>query len=234
MRLTVGSLPPAVYWRRRAIVLTVVLSVIFVFVYACSGDPGRDRAAQNQVLPSGSASATGVGSANPSATATGTGSPSTPATAPSGTRTGPTSTRPAAPPATNNGICTDQEMQVTPVPQPADAPRGGTVQLTIKIKNVGKRSCKRDVGADFQEIRIVQGSGSAKVWSSDDCNPTRGSDMQPFTPSFERAYSVTWNTHTSTSCDGKRATGKLADAGDYQVFARLGSKLSAPVALTLN
>jgi hypothetical protein len=231
MRLTVGSLPPAVYWRRRAIVLTVVLSVIFVFVYACSGDPGKDNKAQNQIAPTGTASASAVASANPSATATGTMTPTASATAsvkPTATRTG----APAAPPP--NGPCTDQEMLVTPVPQPADAPRGGTVQLTIKIKNVGKRTCKRDVGADFQEIRIVQGSGSTKTWSSDDCNPTRGSDVQSFTPGFERSYSVTWNTHTSTSCDGKRATGKLADAGDYQVFARLGSKLSKPVALTLN
>ncbi|WP_213453893.1 hypothetical protein [Rhizomonospora bruguierae] len=229
MRLTVGSLPPAVYWRRRAIVLTIVLSVIFVFVYACSDGPNDNKAAQNDTLPSQSPTPTMSVSAS-----AGTGAPTTAGATPSAH---PSSSPPGtaqAPPAATSQMCSDQEMLVTPVPSPADAPRGGSVQLTIKIKNVSKRTCKRDVGADFQEIRIVKGGGSAKVWSSDDCDATRGSEVLPFTPNFERAYTVTWNTHTSTTCDGKRATGKLADAGDYQVFARLGSKLSAPVTLTLN
>jgi hypothetical protein len=227
MRLTVGSLPSAVYWRRRAIVLTIVLSVIFVFVYACSNGPGdRKKTAQNNTLPTPSSHPSASASATTAATAS---MPTTP-----GGRTSPPPSGPGAqpPPFTGSQTCTDQELQVTPVPQPADAPMGGTIQLTLKIKNVGKRTCNRDVGADFQEMRIVR--GAEKVWSSDDCNPTRGSDVRPFAPNFERAYSITWNGKTSSKCDGKRAIGRPPAGGDYQLYGRLGTKLSTAVALTLN
>ena len=40
MRLTVGPLPPAVYWRRRAVVLGGVIAVIFTLTYACSSAAG--------------------------------------------------------------------------------------------------------------------------------------------------------------------------------------------------
>lgn len=230
MRLTVGPLPPAVYWRRRAIVLTIVLSVIFVFVYACSNGPGdRKEAAQGQPLPARSGpTASGSASASPGAS----GSPATGSASPGRRSASPPGAAPAGQP--TGQTCTDQEMQVTPGVQPVDAPRGGTVQLTIKIKNIGKRTCKRDVGADQQEIRIIQGGGSAKVWSSDDCNPRRGSNLQPFDPGLERSFSVTWNGRTSSKCDGNRAMGPLPPTGEYEVFARLGSKLSSPVTLTLS
>lgn len=238
MRLTVGSLPPAVYWRRRAIVLTIVLSVIFVFVYACTNDPGKRNAAQNGALSTQSPSAAG-GSTDPSADASAsveaTVAPTLPptATAPPVIDPQPTGGVVPEPPATGGQVCTDQEMLVTPVPQPVNGPRGGTIQLTIKIKNIGKRTCNRDVGADFQEIKIVRGAGSLKIWSSDDCNPTRGTDLRPFTPNFERAYSITWNGKTSSKCDGKMAIGPIPGGGTYQVYGRLGSKLSPPVTMTL-
>src|SRR4051794_14185349 len=37
MRLTVGTLPPAVYWRRRVLLLAALLIVILTGVYACTG-----------------------------------------------------------------------------------------------------------------------------------------------------------------------------------------------------
>src|SRR3712207_1808921 len=49
MRMTVGPLPPAVYWRRRALVLGAVLAVLLVLVYSCSSgsNDGDGRAAPN-------------------------------------------------------------------------------------------------------------------------------------------------------------------------------------------
>src|SRR5262245_57141494 len=38
MRTTVGPLPPAVYWRRRAVVLGAALLGIIVLFVSCSGD----------------------------------------------------------------------------------------------------------------------------------------------------------------------------------------------------
>ena len=43
MRLTVGPLPPAVYWRRRAIVLGVAVVLVFLIVQSCSGGEGKSN-----------------------------------------------------------------------------------------------------------------------------------------------------------------------------------------------
>ena len=43
MRLTVGPLPSAVYWRRRAIVLGVAVVLVFLIVQSCSGGEGKSN-----------------------------------------------------------------------------------------------------------------------------------------------------------------------------------------------
>src|SRR5690242_7217123 len=43
MRSTVGPLPPAVYWRRRAVVLGAVLLGIIVLFVSCSGNDKNDQ-----------------------------------------------------------------------------------------------------------------------------------------------------------------------------------------------
>ena len=40
MNLTVGPLPPAVYWRRRALVAGVLVLLILVVAYSCGGSSG--------------------------------------------------------------------------------------------------------------------------------------------------------------------------------------------------
>lgn len=237
MRLTVGPLPPAVYWRRRAVVLGAGLLFLLVLLYSCSGsgDSGDKRGA-------GGSAPTSPTSPGP-AMSTPTGS------APTGSPQSPASGEPAtggavvpAPPATGTvapsvvaappeGGCTDAEMSVIPEPLPATAQRGTVVTLKLKIKNISSRTCSRDVGADLQEIYIK--IGAQKIWSSDTCGTAKGSDVQPFTPGFERAYQVDWNGRDATKCADGLANGPFPPAADYQVFGRLGSKLSDPVKLSL-
>jgi hypothetical protein len=38
MRSTVGPLPPAVYWRRRALVLGVLLLIVIALFVSCGGE----------------------------------------------------------------------------------------------------------------------------------------------------------------------------------------------------
>jgi hypothetical protein len=129
------------------------------------------------------------------------------------------------------GQCTDAEVSVTPVSARTAAKRGTPVELRLKIKNISTRTCARDVGADLQEIYLKQ--GARKVWSSDICGIAKGSQVLSFPPNLEREYNVTWNGRAATRCAGGAAIGPFPVAGEYQLYGRLGGKVSAPVRLVV-
>ncbi|MEU7996593.1 hypothetical protein AB0B83_14830 [Micromonospora sp. NPDC049060] len=238
MRLTVGPLPPAVYWRRRAVVFGAGLLFLIVLLYSCTGSD-RNAKKGGDAQPTPGATSSGA-SPEPtgSVLAPQTGGPSP------GAADGPdaddpsgepvtTDSPPVAPvvPAAGDGACTDAEITVTPVAQPASVVRGAVVDLQLKIKNRSERTCSRDVGASVQELFIK--SGAEKIWSSDTCGTAQGSDVQSFTPGFERSYQVGWNGRDTTKCANGVAAGPNPPAGTYQVYARVGTKLSEPVKLTV-
>lgn len=245
MRLTVGPLSPAVYWRRRAVVLGAGILFLIVVLYSCNG-PGDDTS-----NPQGSASPTpSAGDPAPSgsvltpqsgAPPAASGDPAGPGGGGPGGGGDPATTSAAPPPDpaggggpapnADDGGCTDAEISVTPVVRPASVAKGAPVDLQLKIKNTSDRTCSRDVGADLQELFVK--SGAEKVWSSDTCGTAKGSDVQSFTPGFERSYTVTWNGRDASRCANGLADGPAAAAGTYQVFGRLDTKLSAPVKLTI-
>ncbi|PZG17605.1 hypothetical protein C1I95_15120 [Micromonospora craterilacus] len=242
MRLTVGPLPSAVYWRRRAVVLGAVLLFLVVLLYSCTGQGAGTGATGNGQPDSGASSGTpeptgsvltpqtgsppsGDAGAGPSAPAD---EPSTePSTEPTLSNDPPRSNTPV----TDEGTCTDAELLVTAVALPGEVVRGAAVDLHLKIRNRSERTCSRDVGADAQELYIK--SGAEKIWSSDTCGTAAGSDVQSFTPGFERSYRVTWNGKDSTRCADGLADGPTPQAGRYEVFARVGSRLSQPAKLVL-
>jgi hypothetical protein len=222
MRLTVGPLPPAVYWRRRAIVLGVAVLLVFAIVQSCSGGEAK---------PDDRATAPTSQAAGPDPTVSVL-RPQTRAPAPAPvTQPAPTAAATSAAAAPASGDCTDAEMSVIPVPALTTAPRGATIDIRLKLKNISKRTCTRDVGADVQEIYIKR--GAVTVWSSDKCGQVKGSEPREFTPNFEREYSVGWNGRDVTRCANNLANGPVPPAGEYQVFGRLGTKTSNPVKLTL-
>ncbi|MFI5926186.1 hypothetical protein ACIA3K_09365 [Micromonospora sp. NPDC051543] len=246
MRLTVGPLPPAVYWRRRAVVFGAVLLFLIVVLYSCTGSgrsgghpragstptPTSSPGAVGPVLTPQSGAPSASGSAAPSATERSADPDATNATDP-----GPGATTNDPPPdsaagSVDDGTCTDAEISVTSAARPSSVQRGAVVDLQLKIKNTSKRTCSRNVGADLQEIFIK--AGAEKVWSSDTCGKVQGSDVQSFTPGFERSYQVGWNGRDTSRCDGAGlAAGPFAPAGTYQVFARVGTKYSEPVKITI-
>ncbi|MCX4389100.1 hypothetical protein OG777_19510 [Micromonospora peucetia] len=236
MRLTVGPLSPAVYWRRRAVVLGAGFLFLIVLLYSCTGsDRNAKKAGDTQPSPGATSSSGATPEPTGSVLTPQTGAPSPGAPGGPGageSSDGPVTTdSPPAPvvPAVDDGTCADAEITVTPVAQPASVVRGAVVDLHLKIKNRSERTCSRDVGADAQELFIK--SGAEKIWSSDTCGTGKGSDPQSFTPGFERSYQVGWNGRDSTKCANGVAAGPNPQAGTYQVFARVGTKLSEPVKL---
>jgi hypothetical protein len=226
MRLTVGPLPPAVYWRRRAIVLGALLLVVILLTYSCGNSErsGASPQGRGTTEPAGEPSAT-VTVLTPES-----GSPE----ASDPTDSAPTSAAAAGTPAAApSGPCTDEEIAVIPLPARTTSAAGQTLDIGLRIKNISSRTCRRDVGADLQELRIVKGATAEKVWSSDDCGAARGTDVRTFAPNSERRYLVTWNGRASSACTSGMPTGPVPAPGEYRVFGRLGTKLSEPVKLTL-
>ena len=245
MRTTVGPLPPAVYWRRRAVVLGALLLGIIVLFVSCSGDDKkggqRSQGTASQYPapgPEGSSPEPsfidGVpGGGAPSlpdpgdlqSGGTDSAAPTLPTPGSSGTGQNAVVTAPA------DGSCTDSEMSVTPIPATTTLKRGASVELTLKIKNIGTRTCSRDVGSDPQELYIDQ--GARKYWSSDTCSTTKNNDVRQFRPGDEREYRVTWNGRQSSSCTGGVSSGPNPPPGQFELRARLGTLVSNPVVLTI-
>jgi hypothetical protein len=238
MRLTVGPLPPAVYWRRRAVVLGALLIVVLALFYTFGGASQAPAGTQ-----------TTLGSTSPAATPDTTPSVLTPIigdhkvdkpdpdddpgpTAFTLPTTGPT-TSPAAAQAPSSGSCADSEMQVTATPASNKVPAGRPVDFTIKFRNVGKRSCNRDIGADAQELKLID--GEKVIWSSDDCNARHGTDVRKFGPDEAVAFTLTWNGRRSRSGTGATncTTAPVPAIGTYALQGRLETALSTPVALRL-
>jgi hypothetical protein len=232
MNLTVGPLPPAVYWRRRAVVAGVLLVLVLLVTYACGGSSGSGAAGQPRA---NTGPATATGTADPSSTELRpqTGAPPSvdpsaqslvPSVAPAPGFGGPPVSGSAA---AQSDFCADSEIQVTPS---AKKIVGGTYPyvLTLRIKNISDRTCKRDVGADPQELHVV--ANGQTLWSSDSCQTTHGQpDVRSFPPGIEDMFTIGWDGTIGTACNNKTA----ATPGTYLIVGKLDTKVSDPVPFTV-
>lgn len=239
MRLTVGPLPPAVYWRRRAIVLGAVLVALFLVAQACmSASASSEGRSGGEAPPSGTPPpVAGQSSAPPESPA---GSP--PAGQPVGQpddepggEDDPEPVDPAeAPDPPAEGGCADQDMLITAVADPDSFSQGDAARFTIRIRNDSAESCRRDIGGDRRELYLRRGSGASKVWSSRECGAPTGTDVLELPPAFEREHYLVWNGRASDSCDDAgEAAGELVPAGEYELVARLGTAYSDPLPVTI-
>jgi hypothetical protein len=254
MRTTVGPLPSAVYWRRRAVVLGAVLLGIIVLFVSCSGGDkddqrGKGGSSSQSQLPTPAPATSTPSSPEPSflAGVPGGNQPSLPAlgdlesptaggdddggaaatTAPATTAPGQNTNVTAA----ADGSCADNELSVAPSVASTTMKRNATLDITLTVKNTGTRTCSRDVGAGPQELYLDQ--GARKYWSSDTCSTNKGSDVRSFAPGEARSYKVTWNGRQSSSCAGNQASGPVPPQGQYELRARLGTLVSNPVVITI-
>lgn len=214
MRLTVGPLPPAVYWRRRALVLGVLGALVALFVAKCGSDPSgaADQSGKSGVRPTSTASS---GLLKPIVDATGSAAPS--ATEQVSAQPHPT------------GPCTDAEVVVTVATEGGKTSyfAGESVKISLRIKNVSTRSCARDIGGAQQELRVAQ--GAQKFWSSDDCAAAGVSDVRTLAPNQDLGIGeLAWNGRTS-NCQNPA----LVQPGTYQLIGRVGTASSQPVTLTI-
>jgi hypothetical protein len=238
MNLTVGPLSPAVYWRRRALVLGLVLLLVLLGVALCNstrrpgGTGGRSNGAGG-----GTAS-----SLNPTTSDSGL-----PTTVPSGGDGGGELPGPSDEPGGPGGIpgdgsggggsggglepdapaCTDAQLSVTVAVQPLSS----GYYLTLKIRNISTTTCNRDVGAGPQEMHVVN-SANAVVWSSDFCQiASHAPDLRTFHPNIEAVFKVWWN---GRAVQGPRCgRSSVLPPATYRAYAKLDTKLSPPVSFVV-
>jgi hypothetical protein len=227
MKLTVGPLPPAVYWRRRVVLAGALLIVVLLTMSLCSkSSSGTSQQHTNAAVNQSGASAQASAAVLTPTTADPTDVPSEQPAPPPAAATSPPAPGPAVPPPT--GPCTDAEISVVAAPASLTVKAGVPLKIFLKVKNISNRVCSRDVGADAQELVIQQ--NKAKVWSSDDCSPLHGTDVKSFGPSIEVSFYVIWDAKSSAAGCDKRT---FVPPGVYQVVARLTGKFSEPVNLTI-
>ena len=251
MRTTVGPLPSAVYWRRRAVVLGAALLGIIVLFVSCTGNGKTNQSgkAASTSLPTPAPASSspendpsfvdGVpGGGGPSLPDPGSLESKQPGDGGSGDSTGGTGQATGGTGSNTNvtapadGSCADTEMSVLAIPASTAVKRGASVQLTLQVKNVSTRACSRDVGSDPQELYLDQ--GARKYWSSDDCGASKGNDVRQFAPGDVRTFKITWNGRESSTCANGLATGPNPPPGQFDLRARLGTLVSNPVTITIS
>lgn len=158
--LTRGPLPPSVYWRRRAVVLTLAAVLVFGIGQLLSlGSDGSGGPTQGAQLAGADAS----GGARPTPSAgTSTGSTAPAAVRGSGREGGKNAQAALAAPV---GTCADDDVQVTPVVKHAVG--GRDVTLTLELETLQSPACTWTVGPRHLTLRIT--SGSDRIWSTLDC-----------------------------------------------------------------
>jgi hypothetical protein len=235
MRLTVGPLSPGVYWRRRAAVAAVLMAVLFGFTTCAtrnSDASSRSAAAKATTSPAPSETAA-PRAVQASTSATPVDPASTPTVAAPGAGA-PAAAVPDAPVPNAKGaapMCTDDQLELTAtLGSKAKSVRSGTMpKLHLIVRNAGATPCRRDLGADEQELRVMD--GTRRLWSSDDCQPLTGSAVWTLAPGAKRTYTLTWSGKDSTP--GCTQVRRRLEPGRYDLVARLSTMMSDRTTFTI-
>jgi hypothetical protein len=215
----VGSLPPQVYWRRRALAAAVAVLVVWFAWSWLPGGGGANAASPGKpktTPTAGVTPATTTPAAAPTTTAPAT-TPAKPATAATVTSPAPTTT--AAP---TTPKCSAAALKLTLSADHTVYAKGVDPHFVLTVSNVGKTACRVDVGTANRGFLVT--SGADRIWSSLDCNKNSANPVV-FKPGETVSYSRDWTRQRSTT-SGCAAKGVDARAGTYVVEAHLGDQLT--------
>jgi hypothetical protein len=215
----VGRLPARVYWRRRLILLAVLVALLAGggwLAVRWLDPPGEGSTGAGAVTSSRPVPTPALERVLPSLA-----SVRTPDTAP-GTPLPEVRRKPAtstiAP--TPGGPCTDEMVELT-MRAPSQVPVGSTPALEIVVRNVSEVDCVRRLDKDLQEVLLFDAEGN-RVWGSNDCRPERSDLRKTLVPGEGVALEIVWSGLSSEpDCAGERTT---PSAGVYVLRGRLDTK----------
>jgi hypothetical protein len=216
----VGPLPAAVYWRRRVLVLTLLLSVLggggWVGYAVATGrfDDGTTTVAATSAVPPATPALERV----------------VPSLAGVKVPTVAASTTAAASSTAAAGPCTD-DMIAVEVRGPASVAVGTQGTFALVVTNAAAVPCVRSFDKRLQELVLFDAAGN-RVWGSNDCLAETSSDPRTLAPGEAASFSVEWSGLTSEpTCTASRMP---PPPGAYLLEGRLDTKGSAAAPLTID
>jgi len=229
----VGPLPAAVYWRRRLMVLALVLLVVgglvVLGVWLLSGRTQNGSAGAAATTSSRPVATPALERVVPSFSALATPTPPPPPTGASATQRPRGTATAAAPAPAAGGPCTD-EMLGLAVRAPAAVVVGAKPTLQLVVQNRSRVPCVRALDKNLQEVVLLDARGT-RVWGSNDCFPAAGSDARTLAAGASVSLPLVWSGLSSEpTCTARRA---LPAAGDYVLRGRLDTKISPDTPITL-
>ena len=234
MNWTVGPHPSSVYWRRRLLLLVPLLVILLVFASCLvTGGSGSDKARLAGVPPTSAASPASGSGSSPDPGESGAGSVGTSPSQESPDSATRAPDVPAAGSTSASASCPDSALTLVAVPSDGAVRIGEFASMRLVVKNSSAAACRRDVGSNEQELKIL--SGTTQVWSSDDCSSRADAAAatvdRKIVPGETLNYFIKWGgTTSSKNC----VTGAPVKPGKYQLVARLGTLESKPVPFTVN
>ncbi len=222
----VGPLPAAVYWRRRLLVLTLLLALLGGVGWlgaALLTGRGDEAAATGATATSTPAGTPALDRVVPSLASVRTPTPlSSSAPAPA-----PAPAAPAAPAQEAGATCRDDVLALE-VRTPGTAAAGARPVFELVVTNTATVPCTRVLDKGLQEMVLLDAAGN-RVWGSNDCFPEASSDTRTLAPGEQVVFPLTWGGLTSEpTCTAARVP---VGPGQYVLRARLDTKTSPDAAL---
>jgi hypothetical protein len=203
----VGSLPPAVYWRRRAVLIAALVVLVGLTAWVLRPGRGDGAPVAGANTPSHTPSQSSVAdstSVPPSSSAPTSGSATTKATT--------SSSRSAAP-----KPCAPGNLKIAAATNAPQYHVGDQPVVMLQVTNVGSTPCVQDLADQQIELRIY--NGESRVWGSHDCEVQPGTDEHTLAAGRAVRISITWSGLSSQpKCAGTR---QRVGAGMYTLYGSL-------------
>lgn len=105
-------------------------------------------------------------------------------------------------------------------------PAGEAVGMKILVSNTGPLPCTKEIGRAVRELVVTSADGGTRLWSSNDCFATEGSEVRVLRPGEVFDFGLKWLGSTSEPGCAKHTR---LGPGDYLLSARVAGKASDPV-----
>lgn len=217
LRNPAGPLSAGTYWRRRIIVLAILLAVVIGVVWACTRNSGAEQ------KPVSAASSSSALPTVPSETATPTvtespvpGGSSSGTVTPSSTDSGKAS--PSVSKRRGKPMCPTDDVRVSVRTDQKFYSSDEKPKFTVIIVNLRKSTCYIDMGKEAAFLTVI--SGKDRIWSNADCSSRKDEDLRRFASGDVYTSTMTWQ--RARSAEGCEGTDTEAKPGYYVLDARVG------------